>query len=143
MRIDRVLAALIIAAILTVGSAGQAQQRFPVPPPPPPPYDPIPGPYLIMLDDQGEMADDDQMGIIDNAWSAWRGPKLEIFTICYFHPVGSKVDWKIALRALDLVANALKARGASVVTPAMRTCDAAQASFPDRQYVKILGLVRT
>ena len=143
MRTDRCCAVFASVATLILGSAGHAQQRFPVPPPPPPVYHPIPGPFLVMIDSRGEM-ESGQIGVVDNAWSSWRGPKLEAYSICYFQTSPSKHDWTAVLRALENVSAALKTRGAVVFTPWSRICDAAHPSVPaGKSYVQIVGIMRT
>ena len=144
MKPHRFCAASIISAALIFSSPSHAHERSPSPPLPPTIYDPNPGPFLIAIDDQGALAHQKQMEVIDRAWSAWRGPRLEAFSICYFQTSSLELDWSVVFRALENVSGELKTRGAVVFTPASRICDAVHPSVPSgRSYVQIIGLVRS
>lgn len=142
----------VIAMLLVTTSSqadADAQQRFEVPSPPPPPYHPQPGPYAVVVDDNGNLLEKqrgviDQQGILDNAWASWRGPKLEAFAVCYTQADGARINWTAALRGLDNVSAALRKRGAvAVVTRPSRACETAIGSMPKgASYVQIVGMLR-
>lgn len=111
------------------------------PPPPPPPYDPTPGPYFIPVDEAGRL---DPRGeeMFARILDGWQGDALGAFKLC-FRPKTAKVDWMIALAALDHVMERLKANGANIVViEAHRVCDHPKPPSPaDRAYVEVEGVM--
>lgn len=138
--------ALLAAVWLGVfSSASEAQHIKPqdslaVPPPPAPTYDPMPGPYLVGVDEQGALKD---LGVAANAIRSWGGPKLSAFSLC-FQPASGPVNWTLALAALRNVSVELKARGALVVIQAERLCPSPpNASMMGKPHVEIKGVIRS
>ena len=117
------------------------QNSLAVPPPPEPTYDPVPGPYLGSVDEQGSLED---VGVAANAIRSWSGPKLSAFSLC-FQPASKPVHWTLALAALRNVSDALKARGAAVVViePARLCSSPASPSMRGRPHVEIRGVLRS
>lgn len=113
-----------------------------IPPPSPPEVDPQHGPFIVHLDEQGNISPE-QSAVIANAVRMWAVPGLEAFSVCYGRgPLAAEnVD---TYGAVKRVAVALKARGALVVVmPNGGLCDPA-APQPVRQrghYVTIMGVI--
>jgi hypothetical protein len=110
------------------------------PAPPPSNYDPVPGPFLAVVDEQGALED---AGVITNAIHSWAGARLAAFSLC-FQPAAKPINWKVALNALDNVSHELKNRGAEVVvTHAARVCAKPPSlSAASKPHVEILGVIR-
>jgi hypothetical protein len=136
-------AAISVGVCSTVSEARWVtpQKSLAVPPPPEPTYDPVPGPYLGSVDEQGSMED---VGVAANAIRSWSGPKLSAFSLC-FQPASASVNWTLAFAALRNVSDELKTRGAAVVViEAVRLCPSpAKASMRGRPHVEIRGVIRS
>lgn len=140
---------LALIAAVSVGVCSTAsdarwvapQKSLAVPPPPEPTYDPVPGPFLGSVDEQGSLED---AGVAANAIRSWSGPKLHAFSLC-FQPASTSVNWTLALAALRNVSDELKTRGAAVVViEAVRLCPSpARASMRGRPHVEIRGVIRS
>ena len=76
-------------------------------------YDPIPGPYYVIVDDAGGVASD-QIGVIANAVDSWQGDSLQAFLLCFW-PKSVPIDWDVQFKAMRAVTQALKIRGVRVV----------------------------
>jgi hypothetical protein len=137
------IAAVSVGACSTASEARSVtpQKSLAVPPPPHPTYDPVPGPYLGSVDEQGSMED---VGVAANAIRSWSGPKLSAFSLC-FQPASKPVNWTLALAALSNVSDELKKRGAAVVViEAVRLCQSpARPSMRGRPHVEIRGAIRS
>lgn len=137
------VAEVIIAACLVAsGTSSQArsqhaQMRHEVPPAPAPTYDPQPGPFLAVVNEQGALED---VGAIANATRSWAGPTLSAFSLC-FHPASKPLNWTLASSALRNVARDLRAQGAAIIiVDAVRLCTS--PSKMSRSYVEITGVIR-
>jgi hypothetical protein len=117
-----------------------SQQQHEAPPPPPPIYDPVPGPFLAVVDERGALED---VGVITNAIELWAGARLAAFSLC-FQPAVKPTNWELALNALDSVSRELKTRGAAiVVVQAERVCATPPASsVAGKSHVEIMGVIR-
>jgi hypothetical protein len=142
-----VSASIIFAAVAHGQSTPFSRSReqpatIRTPPPPRPEVDPQPGPFIVHLDEQGNVAPE-QFAVIANAVRVWAVPGLEAFSVCYGRgPLAAeRVDTHGAVKS---VAVALQARGALVVVmPNGGLCDPA-APQPVRQsghYVTIMGVI--
>jgi hypothetical protein len=143
----RLLIALAVAASCSLSDASLEAQTSPLPhkdeapaAPPPSIHDPVSGPFLAVVDEQGALVDAD---VITNAIQSWAGARLAAFSLC-FQPAAKPINWKVALHALDYVSHELKTRGAEVVVVhAARVCATPPAmSIAGKPHVEILGVIR-
>ncbi len=97
-----------MSVILLAALLGQA----PLPPEVPAPViiDPLPGPYIIFVDDTGALTPDAEP-ILANAAKNWLYPPLDTFSVCY-QPGTGRHDSNVAVEATKAVAKRLKALGA-------------------------------
>lgn len=144
MKCSRLLTAVFIAVCCAHASLGaqpsSSQKQRKAPPPPAPNYDPVPGPFLAVVDEQGALED---VGVVTNALGQWAGPRLAAFSLC-FQPAAKPTNWTIALNALDNVSRELKTQGAAVVVVhAPLLCATSPAtSVAGKPHVEILGVLR-
>jgi len=137
-----IAASLLIASNASVEACSAATQKaHQVPPPPRPTSDPMPGPFLGIVDEQGALRD---VGVAANATRSWAGPKLSAFSLC-FQPASQPIDWTLALNALSNVSRELKAQGAAIVVfEAIRVCASPPAlAIGGRPHVEIRGVIRS
>ncbi|RZF60800.1 hypothetical protein EWE75_21055 [Sphingomonas populi] len=140
MKFISTIAAGVAGLLALQGSAAaHAQPQLP----PPAIYDPQAGPFIVQLNDQGRVGDE-QRGVIANALKLWSGPALQAFVIC-FRSQHEPVDWTVAHGALEAVSGQLKAQGAAVVVmPSGGLCDPwLPRPAWKGAHVEIMGLVRT
>lgn len=118
-----------------------SQGRQAAPSPPEPIDDPVPGPFLVIVDGQGALED---VGVVANAIRSWGGPKLSAFFLC-FQPASKPINWTAALDALNNASRELQARGAAVVViDAMRVCVSPPTpSMAGKSHVEIKGVIRS
>lgn len=141
-------ATLGLWAVLCTSACGSgavlAQPRSATYPPllPPDIIDPIPGPFIVGYDVEGNLnglAD----GIIANAARSWMVGSLDTYTVC-FHPGTDEQARRSGYPALKNVAERLKAHGAKIVVElAGGQCSpdwSARSVAPP--YVYIMGAVR-
>ncbi|WP_156340200.1 hypothetical protein [Sphingomonas sp. Leaf17] len=135
-------AGLIMAATGPAARPVSPQQGAPssVPVAPPPIYDPMPGPFLAIVDSAGKPMDP---GVMANAVESWSGPKLAIFLLC-FQPARGASARAIGWNALDNVSRVLKAKGAATVLVLSGGACATPPSISvaGKPHVEILGVVR-
>ncbi|MFK3891363.1 hypothetical protein [Sphingomonas sp. NPDC079357] len=137
---------LIAAAWFSLnGSSAEARRIEPqdsraIPPPVEPTYDPLPGPYLGSVDEQGALKD---VGVAQNAIQSWHGPNLSAFILC-FRPAKQPVNWNLAFAALRNVSHELQSLGAAVVViAAERICPTpSNVSMMGKSHVEIKGVIR-
>ncbi|MAW91712.1 MAG: hypothetical protein CL574_11625 [Altererythrobacter sp.] len=112
------------------------------PPPPLAIYDPNPGPYFIFPDENGEIVSN-QREFVDHIVSAWSGPSLGAFSICYARAGDEEIDWGLVKKSLDSVSVSLKDAGAkSVVIPPSEICQQhTTGSVGEKSLVQITGVI--
>ncbi len=129
-----------LSVMLMLMLAGPTLAQHPVPPPPLPEYDPVPGPFGVLVDPTGAIED---AGVLDNAVAGWTGPALSAFSLCIQRGDGD-ADASRIWQAFREVAHALTARGAAIVViesgPLCRTPPF--ASWRNRFYVEVRGVIR-
>ncbi|MCA0977969.1 hypothetical protein LCM19_06295 [Qipengyuania flava] len=114
------------------------------PPSPPEIYDPNPGPYLIFPDENGDIVST-QREFVDYIVSAWSGPALGAFSICYVRDGEEEIDWGLVKTTLDRVAASLKNAGArDVFTLPVGICrDQPEGTIGEQQpHVQITGVIK-
>lgn len=123
-----------------ISAAALAMQTHSIPPPPPPEYHPLPGPYVVRIDDDGTPTD---FSVLDNAINRWTGPKYSAFLLC-FQPGRGPSFPDAAFKSISAVSRGLKARGAAmvVVSPERRCRTAPYDNLADVAYLEILGVLR-
>jgi hypothetical protein len=139
------IAALLVGAVAFFLPAAVSAQPGTVsrtPDAPPVIRDPIPGPFIVGFDPDGNLTNGAD-GIIANAARSWIGDGLDSYTICYQPGTDERAD-RNGFDALKIVARRLKAEGAAtVLTVSGGRCSpdwsARNAPLP---YVYIMGAVR-
>ena len=118
----------------------ERQQRLDQPFPHPQTRHYIPGPFIVRLNEDMAVKQD-QYGVIANAIDSWSERPSPAFLICFRSPPDGK--WKDgAFEALRAASYELKARGAAVVVwPNGSTCSSSYAfSEGDGSHVEIMGV---
>lgn len=131
-------------AVITVimGFYPASAKNSPSSPPPPAIYDPNPGPYVIFPDENGEIVSN-QREFVDDMVSAWSGPALGAFSICYARAGDEEIDWGLVKKSLDRVSVSLKDAGARIVViPPSEICQQhTTGSVGEKSLVQITGVI--
>lgn len=109
---------------------------------PPTIIDPLPGPYIVFVDDAGGVTPGAEP-ILANAAKNWLYPPLDTFSVCY-QPGTGRDDLNVAVEATEAVAKRLKVLGAgTVVVPPGGRCATGQSSaVVPGPHVYIYGAIR-
>lgn len=104
--------------------------------------DPLPGPYIIFVDDAGALTPGAEP-ILANATKNWLYPPLDTFSVCY-QPGTGRRDPNVAVEATRAVAKRLKALGAGtvVVPPGGRCASGEGSTVVTGPHVYIYGAIR-